>query len=75
MQTRTAFCQARDDRMPSTNREKEQDVGQWEENIRKADFGRISWEDMLTLPKIAQKAAQFIKSLGLIDQFKSVTLD
>ena len=75
MQTRTAFCQARDDRMPSTHREKEQDVGQWEENRRKAAVGRISWEEMLTQPKFAQKAAQFMKPLGLINQFKSVTLD
>ncbi len=30
---------------------------------------------MLTQPKFAKKAAQFMKSLGLIDQFKSVTLD
>ena len=33
----------------------------------KAAFGRISWEEMLTQPKIAKKAAQFMKSLGLID--------
>ena len=47
----------------------------WEEERRKAAFGRISWEEMLTQAKFAKKAAQFMKSLGLIDQFKSVTLD
>ncbi len=47
----------------------------WEEDRRKAAFGRISWEEMLTQPKFAKKAAQFMKSLRLIDQFKSVTLD
>ena len=47
----------------------------WEEERRKAAFGRISWEEMLTQPKFAKKAAQFMKSLGLIDQFRSATLD
>ena len=47
----------------------------WEEYRRKAAFGRISWEEMLTQPKFAKKAAQFIKSLGLIDQFKYITLN
>ena len=47
----------------------------WEEERRKAAFGRIRWGEMLTQPKFAKKAAQFMKSLGLIDQFKSVTLD
>lgn len=30
---------------------------------------------MSTEPKYAKKAAQFMKLLGLIDQFKCVTLD
>ena len=47
----------------------------WEEERRKAAFGRIGWEEVLIQPKFAQKAAQFMKSLGLIDQFKPVTLD
>ena len=47
----------------------------WEEDRRKAAFGRIGGEEMLTQPKFAKKTAQFMKSLGLIDQFKSVTLD
>ncbi len=42
---------------------------------RKATFERISREEMLTQSKFAKKAAQFIKSLELIYQFKSVTLD
>ena len=32
-------------------------------------------EEMLTRPRFAQKAAQFMKSLGLIDRFKSATFD
>ena len=47
----------------------------WGEDRRKAAFGRITWEEMLTLPKFAKKAAQFMKSLGLIDQFKTITRD
>ena len=47
----------------------------WEEERKKVAFGRISWEEMLTQSKFTKKAAQFMKSLGLIDQFKSVTLD
>ena len=47
----------------------------WEVDRRKAAFGRISWEEMLTQPKFTKKAAQFMKSLGLIDQFKSTTID
>ncbi len=47
----------------------------WEEDRRKAAFGRISWKEMLTQPKFAKKAAQFMKSLVLIDQFKSITLN
>ncbi len=47
----------------------------WKEEKRKAAFGRIRWGEMLTQPKFAKKAAQFIKSLGPIDQFKSFTLD
>ena len=47
----------------------------WQEERRKVAFGRISWEEMLTQPKFAKKAAQFMKSLGLIDQFKSAILD
>ena len=47
----------------------------WEVDRKKAAFGRISWEEMLTQPKFTKKAAQFMKSLGLIDQFKSTTLD
>ena len=43
----------------------------WEEDRRKAAFGRITWEEMLTHPKFATKAAQSMKSLGLIDQFSS----
>ena len=46
-----------------------------EEDRRKAAFGRISWKEMLTQPKFAKKAAQFMRSLGLIDQIKSVTFD
>ena len=33
------------------------------------------WGEMLTDPKFARKAAQFMKSLGLIDQFRSVTIE
>ena len=47
----------------------------WEEDRRKVAFGRISWEEMLTNPKFVKKAAQFMKSLGLIDQFRSATID
>ena len=47
----------------------------WEEDRKKAAFRRISWEEMLIQPKFAKKAVQFMKSLRLIDQFKSVTLD
>lgn len=39
----------------------------WEEDKRKAAFGRISWKEMLTQPKFAKIAMQFIKLLGLID--------
>ena len=41
----------------------------WEEGIWKAAFGRTSWEETLTQPKFAKKAAQFIKSLGLTNKF------
>ena len=44
----------------------------WEEDRRKVAFGRIGWEEMLTNPKFARKAAQFMKSLG---QFRSVTIE
>ncbi len=47
----------------------------WEVDRRKAGFGRISWKQMLTQPKFSKKAAQFMKSLRLIDQFKSTTFD
>lgn len=47
----------------------------WHEDRRKTAFGRIGWEEMLTQPKFAKSAAQFMKSLGLIDQFKSVILE
>lgn len=47
----------------------------WEEDRRKVAFGRICWEEMLTDPKFARQAAQFMKSLGLVDQFRSVTIE
>ncbi len=47
----------------------------WEGDRRRAAFGRICWEEMLTRPGFAKKAAQFIKSLGLINQFRSATFD
>lgn len=47
----------------------------WEEDRKKGAFGRISWEEMLTHPKFAKKAAQFMKLLGLIDQFRSASID
>lgn len=47
----------------------------WEEDRRKVAFGRICWEEMLTDPKFARQAAQFMKSLGLIDQFRFVTIE
>lgn len=47
----------------------------WEEDGRKAAFGRICWEEMLTHPKVAKEAAHFMNSLGLIDQFRSATFD
>ena len=47
----------------------------WEKERRKVAFGRISWEEMLTRPKFAKKAAQFMRSLGLIDQFRSANFD
>lgn len=46
-----------------------------EEDEKKSGPGRISWEEIFTHPKFAKKAAQFMKSLGLMDQFKSVTPD
>lgn len=42
----------------------------WGKDRRKSAFGRICWEEMLTRPKFAKKAAQFMKSWGLIDQFR-----
>ncbi len=42
---------------------------------RKAAFRMISWEEMLTQPKFTKKAAQCMKSLGLLDQFNSRTFD
>lgn len=68
---RAAIRQERSYRLPSTYWEKEQ---VWNDR-RKALFGRIRWEAISTQPKLAGEAAQFMKSLGLIDQFKSVTLD
>ena len=50
-------------------------IKMWEENQKKVAFGKISWKMMLTQTKLAKKAAQFMKSFGLIDQFKSVILD
>ncbi len=47
----------------------------WEVDRKKAAFGRISWKKMLTQPKFTKKAVQFMKSLGLIDKFKSMTFD
>ena len=47
----------------------------WEVNRKNSAVGRISWEEMLTKPKFTKKVAQFIKSLGLINQFKSTTFD
>ena len=47
----------------------------WEGDRRRAAFGRICWEEMLTRPRFAKKAAHFMKSLGLIDQFRSTTFD
>lgn len=47
----------------------------WEKDRRKVAFGRMIWEEMLTSPKFAKKAAQFMKSLGLIDQFRSATIE
>ena len=47
----------------------------WDEDRRKVAFGRISWEEMLTNPKFVKKAAQFMNSLGLIDQFRSATIE
>ena len=47
----------------------------WEEARKKVAFGRISWEEMLTKPKFVKKAAQFMKSLGLIDRFRSAIID
>ena len=44
----------------------------WEKDRRKVAFGRISWEEM---PKFVKKAAQFMKLLGLIDQFRSAIID
>lgn len=49
--------------------------GMWKEERRKIVFGKISWERMLIQPKFAKKDAQFMKLLGLINQFKSATLD
>lgn len=46
-----------------------------EEDRKKAVFEKISWEEMLTQLKLAKKATQFMSSLGLIEPFKSVTLD
>ena len=73
MQARNAICQARVDRMPSTCWGKKQNVGGGEEESG-------LWKDKLggdanPAKKFARKAAQFMKSLGLIDQLKSVTLD
>ncbi len=47
----------------------------WEDNRKKVAFGRISWEEMLTNRKFVKKAAQFMMSLGLIDQFRSASID
>lgn len=47
----------------------------WEEAKMKAAFHRICWEVMLTQPKLAKKAAKFIKPLGLIGQFRSAIID
>ena len=71
MPTGTAICQASTECRTHTGKRNRI----WEEDKRKVAFGRINWEEMLTQPKFAKKAAQFMKSLGLIDQFKSVTLD
>ena len=47
----------------------------WEEDRRKVPFGRIAEEEMLINPKFAKQAAQFMKSLGLIDQFRSAIIE
>ena len=47
----------------------------WEKDWRKVVFGRISWEEMLTNPKSVKKAAQFMMSIKLIDQFRSATIE
>lgn len=47
----------------------------WEEDRRRAAFGRICWDEMLTRHKIVKKAAQFVISEGLIDQSWSANFD
>lgn len=47
----------------------------WEEDRRKVLFGRIAWEEILINHKFAMKAAQFLKSLGLIDKFRSTIIE
>lgn len=47
----------------------------WEENRRRAEFGIISWEKMLTCPRFAQKTVLFMKLFELIDQFRSKIFD
>ncbi len=69
MRQTNTICQARADRMPDTYQEKKPDVGGEQEESG-------LWKDKLLIqPKFAKKAAQFMKSLGLIDQFKSVILE
>ena len=43
--------------------------------MRGVAFGKVSCEQMPTTPKFNKKAAQFLKSLRLIDQFKTAILD
>ncbi len=47
----------------------------WEKDRRKAAVERIGWKEMLTQPKFAKKVSEFMKSLGLTDQFRSVALN
>ncbi len=47
----------------------------WKEDRKKVAFGRISGEEMLTNRKFVKKAAQLMKSLALINQFRSASID
>lgn len=69
MPTKTAIRQARADTMPiaywGRNRI-------WEEDENKSGLERISWKEILTQSKPPKKFAQFMKSLGLIDQINPI---